>query len=224
MQGRRARRTSRDSRLGVRGPWRGAPLGGGVLASLTANSHSEYGRRPPEVTAVPVAGRPAIAFAVAFALLLQQRRADLAATCGAVPVPPGEPRSIRSATPTPATSSSPPQLQPLPVVASALSPEPVPTTRRHPCRNHQCRPPVPALVGKLPVARTDDEDVLVARVWALLASPEGQSLGRCAMTRELDVTEHQARIAMELVTAATGPVLNGTGRRAKLRAAGRGAR
>ncbi|MDQ4105319.1 MAG: hypothetical protein M3186_16995 [Actinomycetota bacterium] len=55
-------------------------------------------------------------------------------------------------------------------------------------------------------------------------APEGQSLGRRAVTRRLDVTEHQARIAMELVTATTGPVLNGTGRRAKLRAAGRGAR
>ena len=86
-------------------------------------------------------------------------------------------------------------------------------------------PTARAVAGReTPVARTGDADDLVARVRALLAAPEGQSLGRRAVTRELDVTEHQARIAMELVTAATGPVLNGTGRRAKLRAAGRGAR
>ena len=199
MQGRRARQTASSSS----GPMRLAVLAGAtvhrrfvVAASMVlltrhrtglpgvpgvgrpgrrraGISHSEYGRRPPEVTAVLVAGRPAIAFVVAFALLLQQRRADLAATWGAVPVPPGEPRSIRPATPTPVTSSSPPQLQPLPVVASALSPEPVPTTHRHPCRNHQCRPPEPSRVGKLPVARTDDEDDLVARVRHCWPPPRG---------------------------------------------------
>ncbi|MGH3777973.1 MAG: DUF2637 domain-containing protein [Pseudonocardiaceae bacterium] len=47
-------------------------LGGGVLASLAANMADAR----PEVTAVLVAGWPAVAFAVAFELLLQQRRAE----------------------------------------------------------------------------------------------------------------------------------------------------
>jgi hypothetical protein len=73
------------------GPLAWVALGAGVGASLAANMADAR----PEVTAVLVAGWPAVAFAVAFELLLQQRRAEQHDTTqpasesatGPVPVP-----------------------------------------------------------------------------------------------------------------------------------------
>lgn len=60
-------------RNGLVGGWLAwGALGGGVLASLAANMADAR----PEITAMLVAGWPAVAFAVAFELLLQQHRAD----------------------------------------------------------------------------------------------------------------------------------------------------
>ncbi|MGH3963024.1 MAG: DUF2637 domain-containing protein [Pseudonocardiaceae bacterium] len=76
-------------------------LGGGVLASLAANMADAR----PEVTAVLVAGWPAVAFAVAFELLLQQRRAEHTpptpqAQPAPIPADPAVPDTHRQETPT----------------------------------------------------------------------------------------------------------------------------
>ncbi|MGH3993194.1 MAG: DUF2637 domain-containing protein, partial [Pseudonocardiaceae bacterium] len=76
-------------------------LGGGVLASLAANMADAR----PEVTAVLVAGWPAVAFAVAFELLLQQRRAEHTAPSPEtapvpIPVEAAGPDTQRQETPT----------------------------------------------------------------------------------------------------------------------------
>ena len=54
------------------GPLAWGALGAGVGASLAANMADAR----PEATAVLIAGWPAVAFAVAFELLCQQRRAE----------------------------------------------------------------------------------------------------------------------------------------------------
>ncbi|MGH3977310.1 MAG: DUF2637 domain-containing protein, partial [Pseudonocardiaceae bacterium] len=266
-------------------------LGGGVLASLAANMADAR----PEITAVLVAGWPAAAFAVAFELLLQQRRAEhtppnLDAGPAPIPVNPAIPEPHRQETPTwtptPTSTWSPS----LTTTAGTSGPGSAPNNAsssnttagssrstaapvdrvstpihgRRGAHTHEPRaadpadlaaaalpvsqlvpvvtastPPVTraAFPQSIPVdqavpfgaspesAQADDEE-LVARVRRLLAGAQaqGRRLGRRAIAAELNVTEHQARVAMELVAAATGPALNGTGGSATATAAGRGGR
>lgn len=93
------------------GPLAWCALGGGVLASLAANMLDAR----PEVTAVLVAGWPAVAFAVAFELLLQQRRADR-------PAPAAERHAPAPTAPTRSDMGAPTVATPVAVVVPAVEP------------------------------------------------------------------------------------------------------
>jgi hypothetical protein len=144
------------------GPLAWGALGAGVGASLAANMADAR----PEPTAVLVAGWPAVAFAVAFELLLQQRRAE------------------QHHTTQPATES-----------ASSRGFEALPAL-------HQplATPPVPAAPAPAVRAATAGTDPMAARVRELIERT-GRIPGRRVVARELGITEHQARTALERVTA-----------------------
>ncbi|MGH3718315.1 MAG: DUF2637 domain-containing protein [Pseudonocardiaceae bacterium] len=150
------------------GPLAWGALGGGVLASLAANMADAR----PDVTAVLVAGWPAVAFAVAFELLLQQRRAQ-----GTVP-----PRFA-------------------PALLTTPEPKPEPLLQRHPTSP----PSVVSAPGLAPVPEPTAAQVggeeLLARVRVLLAEARthGRRVGRRAVAAELGVSEHQARVALDLL-------------------------
>jgi hypothetical protein len=175
----------------------------------------------PDFTAVLVAGWPAVAFAVAFELLLQQRRAARAATSEAALVPPGAPRSSPPPIPTPA----------MPIPAPSAAPAPRPRAADGGFSGLYPAVSGPETTGarvapagrESPFTPAITDDVLVTRVRALLATPPGQSLGRRAVAKRLTVTEHQARPALDTVTTTTGAALNGTAGRSEPKAAGRGA-
>lgn len=208
-------------------------LGGGVLASLAANMADAR----PEVTAVLVAGWPAVAFAVAFELLLQQRRADQACVPAALPPQPAstpmpDPLPLIAArrmdpVRPPWTPTAPPrQAEPTATTTSSgastalsglVDPEPggAPTTTpgslTAPQRDEPTR--VPARRGPGPagpeVAGGED---LIERVRALVAesTAAGRPIGRRAIAKQLEVSEHRVRLALELIGASTGPALNPT--------------
>ncbi|MGH3772824.1 MAG: DUF2637 domain-containing protein [Pseudonocardiaceae bacterium] len=156
------------------GPLAWGALGGGVLASLAANMADAQ----PDVTAVLVAGWPAVAFAVAFELLLQQRRAQ-----DTVPPPPA-PAPVTTPDPTPELA-----LEPLP--------------QRYPTVSGPAVAAVP--VDPAPLADSAAGPVggeeLLARVRGLLAEAraQGRRVGRRAVAAELGVSEHQARVALDLL-------------------------
>ncbi|PZS34685.1 MAG: hypothetical protein DLM61_03195 [Pseudonocardiales bacterium] len=173
-------------------------LGGGVLASLAANMADAR----PQVTAVLVAGWPALAFAVAFELLLQQRRADNAAASEVALVPPDGPLSDPPATPAQATPT------PTPLIAPALRPEPVVTT---PALATQPLPESkpPARVSSTGVA--PDSEPLETQLRGLIERT-GRIPGRRTVAAELGITEHQARQLLDHHSPApTGAALNGSG-------------
>jgi hypothetical protein len=151
------------------GPLAWGALGAGVGASLAANMADAR----PEPTAVLVAGWPAVAFAVAFELLCQQRRAE-------------------QHHPThPATESA---TEPV----SSRGSEPLP-----PLHRPLATPPVPAApAGPAPAVgvATAGIDPVAARVRELIEQT-GRIPGRRVVARELGITEHQARTALERVTA-----------------------
>jgi Protein of unknown function (DUF2637) len=148
------------------GPLAWGALGPGVGASLAANMADAR----PEPTAVLVAGWPAVAFAVAFELLLQQRRAEQHHT-------------------TP------------PVGESATEPVPVPAPEALPALPRPlAAPPVPAAPAPAVRAATAGTDPAAARVRELIEQT-GRIPGRRVVARELGITEHQARTALERVTA-----------------------
>lgn len=74
-----------------------------------------------------------------------------------------------------------------------------------------------------PVLAGDDD--LIERVRQLVteSAAAGRPMGRRAMAKHLDASEHRVRVALELVGATTGPALNGTAARSKPPASGRGA-
>jgi hypothetical protein len=151
------------------GPLAWGALGAGVGASLAANMADAR----PEVTAVLVAGWPAVAFAVAFELLLQQRRAehhDITPLVG---------ESVREPVPVPAPEA-------LPAVHRPLAAPPVPAA--------------PAGAASGVRAAMAGADPVVARVRELIERT-GRIPGRRVVARELGITEHQARTALERVTA-----------------------
>jgi hypothetical protein len=192
-------------------------LSAGVAASLAANMADAR----PEVTAVLVAGWPAVAFAVAFELLLQQRRADQSATVAAAAGARSAPPQVPSATPPPATSTQAP-LPPLPLPAVALSPEPRATAPV--AVTPPVEAPKPAVGVSIPrVVPADDDPDVAARVRQMVSASGGRVPGRRAVAKQLGISEHQARVALDLVGASTGPALNGTAARSKPATSGRGA-
>jgi hypothetical protein len=124
----------------------------------------------PEPTAVLVAGWPAVAFAVAFELLLQQRRAEQHHPTPPVGESATEPVSSRGS-------------EPLPAFHRPLA-----------------TPPVPAGHASAVRVATAGMDPVAARVWELIERT-GRIPGRRVVARELGITEHQARTALERVTA-----------------------
>lgn len=201
-----------------------AALGAGAAASLAANMADAR----PEVTSVLVAGWAPVAFAVAFELLLQQRRADRDHTrsdavprCGAAlsDTEAGE-RPAWAPTPTPT------------VVPSSMTPAVVSLPGSPPSSGTGSSPAVGlSLSTAASAARTADgtptqpgDDQLVARVRALLADSVGQPPGRRSVAKHLNISEHRARVALDLIGATEGPARNGTTSNPKPETSSRGAR
>jgi hypothetical protein len=221
-------------------------LGAGVLASLAANMADAR----PDVTAVLVAGWPAVAFAVAVELLLQQRRAErqagddeddfawieaqgvryeqeqwdeLAADMGAANRERNQAKAkLNAATARAqgAETAASAQSRELARLGSELASERAAraaelTLRDAPSRTQEqaasereepSRAPMPASPE---LAGNDD---LIERVRQLVteSTAAGRPMGRRAMAKQLDASEHRVRVALELVGATAGPVLNGT--------------
>ena len=166
-------------RAGLPGGWLAwCALLGGVGASLAAN----VAAAEPTVTARVVAAWPALAFAVAFELLLQQRRAPMGDELAAPVV------------------EDPPTAHPVGDTAGDLG--------DHPGDE-------PGAVGEptaptgVPVGVVDPVDTRLAELVST-AHAEGRPLGRRAVARELDISEHQAR---GLLARANGHGTTGGGRR-----------
>ena len=202
-------------RVGLPGGWLawGALLGG-VGASLAAN----IAAAEPNVTARMVASWPAVAFAVAFELLLQQRRVAAAGPAGEDPpadVPVGD-----VGEPAPAEREIPvlplPPIGPVDQVGELGDCPADPGDRTlvgdqvgdvgDPAGD---RPGKPADL----VEPADPLDDLTARTRALLAASPGRPPGRRALARVLHVTEHQARTLLDLVSPNGTSPRNGGGPR-----------
>jgi hypothetical protein len=202
------------------GPLAWGALGAGVMASLAANMADAR----PDITAVLVAGWPAAAFAVAFELLLQQRRAeqhDPDTMTGALPVPPLEALAV-SHGPMPYPSVTAPSARTVAQVLPVPAPASVVTTSPAPARTAPEQVPASSRVSRA-TNSVDGDAELVARVRALLNESDGPAPGRRAIAKRLGVSEHQARVALDLVGATTGQALNGTGSGSNPPARGRGA-
>jgi hypothetical protein len=159
-------------------------LGVGVAASLAANMADAR----PEVTAVLVAGWPAVAFAVALELLLQQRRADQHTTTPDAATPLS---AVVAPDPPPASAD------PAPAVGAAVSAADLSVSEVA-----VCPVPVADVVA----------DVVEVRVRELIGR-RGRVPGRRVVARELGISEYQARTVLERITAptVTRAALNTTG-------------
>lgn len=115
-------------------------------------------------------------------------------------------RVDEAATTTPLPRIAPPPSQPAtsPLVAPAPQPATVRTSPQLTTRDT----PGPSAGSGIPDAASTDDD-LVARVRELIADSEGRTPGRRTVAKQLGVTEHAARTALEMVGATTGPALNG---------------
>jgi len=176
-------------RAGLPGGWLAwSALLGGVGASLAAN----IAAAEPTLTARTVAGWPAVAFAVAFELLLSQRRTALGDTPPAVrvaPVPESEPVPMEHPPPAAAMEpEAPTELAPAALAPAALAPAgPTEPAVRAP-------EPEPEPVPVAPPAGVD----LPSRIAALVREAEeaGQTPpGRRRLAEALGVTEHAIRTA-----------------------------
>lgn len=180
-------------------------LGGGVGASLAANMADAR----PDPTAVLVAGWPAVAFAVALELLLQQRRAE----DHEQRLPAGSPGPARAGQASQAGGWSPAPVaeRPVPAVAgtggllgSATAAAAVgSSTALPPFAAATPAAPIPGPVGArsgVGQAAAASDAELVGRVRELLAGAQvgGRRLGRRAVASALGVTEHRARVVMDL--------------------------
>ena len=201
-------------RVGLPGGWLawGALLGG-VGASLAAN----IAAAEPNVTARMVASWPAVAFAVAFELLLQQRRVPVAGPAGedppaAVPAVPagsaGEPAPAERETPVP----PPPAAVPVPAVEPADR-EAAPGDHPGDPGDREAVGDPAGGAGDQPADPVDEADDLAARTRALIAAAPGRRPGRRVLARELGVTEHQARTLLGLVSSNGTSPRNGGGPR-----------
>ena len=177
---------------------------GGVGASLAAN----IAAAEPTVTARVVAAWPALAFAVAFELLLQQRRITAAGAVGENP-PAGNPVGNAGEL-APAEQVAP--VLPAPVVV------PVPAAERAGTRVPSPAAGEPGVDGPgAPPGRGGLEE----RARELLAAG-GRPPGRRVLARQLGVSEHQARTVLAAVAARDTHHTNGTSGASGERAAGEG--
>ncbi len=186
-------------RVGLAGGW--LPwwaLLGGVGASLAAN----IAAAEPTATARVVAAWPALAFAVAFELLLQQRRAAVTEPepVNAQPVEPAEPVE-------PGVPVGLDRPTPLPVLdrPGVLPAEPATERAQQPM-------PSPA-AGEPDVGDPDaapGRGGLEERARELLATAGTRRPGRRVLARQLGVSEHQARTVLATVTARGTHHTNGT--------------
>ena len=178
---------------------------GGVGASLAAN----VAAAEPTVTARVVAAWPALAFAVAFELLLQQRRVAVTEPADTQPIEPGEPGvPVGQDRPTAHPVHDEPGEVGAPAApAGALPVGPAPD-------------PAPARAGQRvpsPAAGEPDGDGPGAPGWGgleqrareLLAAG-GHPPGRRVLARQLGVSEHQARTVLATVAARDTHHTNGS--------------
>lgn len=171
---------------------------GGVAASLAAN----VAAAEPTVTARLVAAWPAVAFAVAFELLLEQRRpaASTAADEAADSSIPGPPTSE------PAQAKAPPAAAAHPAPAPAREPAPVAAPPA------VATPAAAAAAAARPAATRGDRGgraaeglgSLAERARQLAAANGGRAPGRRVLARELQVTEHKARMVLDAIAATAG--------------------
>ena len=184
-------------RVGLAGGW--LPwwaLLGGVGASLAAN----VAAAEPTATARVVAAWPALAFAVAFELLLQQRRAAVTEPEHTQPVEPAEPVE-------PGVPVGLDRPTPLPVLdrPGVLPAEPATERAQQPM-------PSPA-AGEPDVGDPDaapGRGGLEERARELLATAGTRRPGRRVLARQLGVSEHQARTVLATVTNRDTHHPNGT--------------
>lgn len=152
-------------------------LAAGVLASLAAN----MANAEPTTTARLIAAWPAAAFAVAFELLLQQRRAELAE-------------------PSPAFASPAPAFIPADIPAAVDEREAIHVTR-------DASPPEVASTSPAPPAPAPAAGDQLATVRQLVA----EGLGRDAIAKRLGISQHQARQAIAGVKAEKNRPLHAVG-------------
>jgi len=190
-------------RVGIAGGW--LPwwaLLGGVGASLAAN----IAAAEPAATARVVAAWPALAFAVAFELLLQQRRAAVAEPepVNAQPVEPGEPvgQDRPTARPVP---NRPGEIGEPGALAGALPADPA-TDR---AAERVPSPPAGEVSSSGPGA-APGRGGLEERARELLAAAGTRRPGRRVLARQLGVSEHQARAVLATVNARDTHHTNGT--------------
>lgn len=229
-------------RNGLVGGWLAwGALAGGVLASLAANMADAR----PEITAMLVAGWPAVAFAVAFELLLQQRRADQVQLPDPAAVP--QPALTPTNEPLPAATYQrvapvPPPWAPPPLpqqpeaqsidagrvempVAPESDLEPTAAANPGPPLADPVPDPTPWKVpdpDRWPVPGDDDLVTRVRQVIEASTTAGTRPPGRRAIAKQLNASEHQVRVALELVGSTTGPALNGTSGGAQRAGAGQG--
>jgi len=156
-------------------------LMGGVAASLAAN----VAAADPNLTARIVAAWPAAAFAVAFELLLQQRREPVA-----------EP--VVEVKPVVHQPVDPPDLR---QIVPVVPPEPVLEEKIKSAPRAAPQPAKDSVAGDDP----DDAD-LIERIRRAV-DVDGRTPGRRALAREFGVTEHKIRTILDL------PATNGRGTR-----------
>ncbi|MQA15587.1 MAG: hypothetical protein GEV09_15905 [Pseudonocardiaceae bacterium] len=158
---------------------------GGVAASLAAN----VAAADPTATARLVAAWPAVAFAVAFELLLEQRRPAATDAAPTLPVELDRVADLAPAVgpPSPAVAADPVAPSP-PVAAPTPVAEPAPVAAAPPSAT----------------ATRDDSGELAARAAALLSAAAGRPPGRRVLARELGCSEHKARTLLDAVATTTG--------------------
>jgi len=187
-------------RVGMAGGW--LPwwaLLGGVGASLAAN----VAAAEPTATARVVAAWPALAFAVAFELLLQQRRAAVTEPAHTQPVEPIEPVGPHRPTARPVLAG-PGEVGEPAAPAGALPAEPAAERAQQPMPSPAAGEPDVGGPGAAP-----GRGGLEERARELLAAG-GRPPGRRVLARQLGVSEHQARTVLATVTARGTHHTNGT--------------
>ena len=189
-------------RVGLAGGW--LPwwaLLGGVGASLAAN----VAAAEPTATARVVAAWPALAFAVAFELLLQQRRAAVTEPepVDAQPVEPGVPVGPHRHIAHPVLDGPGEAGEPVAPAGEVAEPAADRAQQRVPS------PPVGGPSSYDPGA-VPGRGGLEERARELLAKAGTRRPGRRVLARQLGVSEHQARTVLATVTARDNHHPNGT--------------
>lgn len=174
----------------------GALAWGALLAGVAASLAANVAAADPSATARLVAAWPAVAFAVAFELLLEQRRPDASEPAQAQPQPvPTEPAPLHDGAavePEAPVVAAPPAAPVLPLRAPAAEPSPAVTTAQ--------------------AAPGDDSDELADRAAALIAASNGSPPGRRVLARQLGCSEHRARTLLDaLASNGTSATTKGRG-------------